>query len=212
MNAGDYIEDEYEAAGLGIRLLKLAAEQQKFSEATFGSIRVRGPKASLEHLMKEAKEAWEKPCDIEEHADILLLLFDSRWRNGWTLRDLLNAAEAKLDKNKRRDWDTEWLFEEPYWGQGLIWVCKAWKGSKLVRYGYGNTPDEAYHAADRIAREYDQNHGVSHTKSWCVWPPVKQVDGDWCVEATREGQHVHGFGKTPEQATLNARTLTEKLG
>lgn len=197
---------------VGGDILRLMEEQKRFSESTFGTVEVREAKASLEHLMREAKEAWEHPDDIEEHADILLLLLDSTWRNGWGVWELLEAARKKQLKNKKRNWDVVWLFEEPYQciSTDGRWYCKAFRNGIHNQSGYGNTLEQAFEDADRMAREFDSNHGVQHTVAWCVFPPVYDSFEDlYSVKATRGNDVVVGVGDTAEKATLDARTRAE---
>jgi hypothetical protein len=74
-----------------------------WSRSAFGPD-VRGPVGPLKHLQKEADEAFANPFDLEEKADILLLLIDATRTSGNTLSDLLTAAEEKLEKNRKRVW------------------------------------------------------------------------------------------------------------
>lgn len=63
---------------------------------------------AMHHMKKEADEVI---ADIEsganpreEYADVLVLLINSAGSYGLTGEDLLIAAEAKLEKNKKRKW------------------------------------------------------------------------------------------------------------
>jgi hypothetical protein len=83
---------------------EIAADAAIWSQLTFGSDEVRGPIGPLKHLEKEAKEVQEKPDDLVEYADCLLLVLDSARRAGFSLRQLLDATDAKLQINKKRVW------------------------------------------------------------------------------------------------------------
>jgi len=94
---------------------EFASMQQAWSEKTFGPNDVRGPIGPLKHLEKEAKEAQDAVGSdelLEELADCLFLIVDATWRSGFWTTDLLNAAVAKLDKNKDREWPS-WEGADP---------------------------------------------------------------------------------------------------
>jgi hypothetical protein len=84
-----------------------------WSQQTFGSDAERGPIGPLKHLEKEACDCQDAPDDLEEKADCLLLIFDATRRSGRTLAELMEAAEAKLEKNKKREWSRSLLPDEP---------------------------------------------------------------------------------------------------
>jgi hypothetical protein len=86
----------------------------------------------LNHLKKEVDECLANRQDIEEYADVLLLLFTALGREGFTVRDLAEAAFAKLEKNKLRKW-RQWIFEVPYEAGGN-WVCVAYPEGLKARY------------------------------------------------------------------------------
>lgn len=99
--------DEYfsEYTNIGEKLLIFLQQQSEWSQATFGLDSERGPIGPLKHLEKEAREAQAAPMDIEEYADILLLLFDSSRRAGFTPLQLIEAGIAKVEKCKTRVWN-----------------------------------------------------------------------------------------------------------
>lgn len=82
----------------------LASDHAAWSQATFGSDSERGPVGPLRHLEKEAREAAENPTDRSEYADCFLLILDAARRAGIKPRELVKAAQAKLEVNKRRTW------------------------------------------------------------------------------------------------------------
>lgn len=67
-----------------------------WANATFGQA---NPHSKSAHLLKEAIELRQQPDDVEEMADVFLLL--AHLSDG---HDLVGAARAKLDKNRRRVW------------------------------------------------------------------------------------------------------------
>jgi hypothetical protein len=73
-----------------------------WSNATFG--KSRPPSAPLNHLLKEVQEAIDKPTDIVEYADCLLLLLDASAKAGFSTKQLIKASFNKLDECKNRVW------------------------------------------------------------------------------------------------------------
>ena len=101
------------ANGVGPKLTALQAHHAKWSQATFGTDQERGPVGPLKHLAKEAQEAADRPRDISEYADCLLLILDATRRAGWTMVDLVDAAECKLIVNRERQWNVPTGKDEP---------------------------------------------------------------------------------------------------
>lgn len=108
-----------DCADVGTELLALAEDQSQWSQATFGTDAERGPIGALKHLGKEAKEAEDAAetlklvagCEEEEQgrrilltelADCLLLLNDATRRAGFSLLELIRAAQAKMAVNRTR--------------------------------------------------------------------------------------------------------------
>ncbi len=74
----------------------LAVEARAWGNATFATAT---PASKAEHLRREAVELCRAPHDVEEMADVFLLL--AHLSDGL---DLAGAVRAKLDKNKQRTW------------------------------------------------------------------------------------------------------------
>jgi hypothetical protein len=89
---------------IGDHMTDLWRDHADWSQATFGTDAERGPSGPLKHLIREAGEALEWPTCNEEYADCLLLILDAARRSGMTLLQLIKAAEAKLEVNKKREW------------------------------------------------------------------------------------------------------------
>lgn len=87
-----------------IRLSAILAAQTPWSNATFGPPSDRRARGALNHLKREADEASANLQDVEEFADVLLLLLDANRCAGHSLEDLITAAESKLVKNIGRKW------------------------------------------------------------------------------------------------------------
>ena|SRR5579872_3561781 len=94
----------FEANELGWAIDDLARDQSQWSQATFGTDAERGPVGALKRLEKEAREAQAAPADREEYADCLPLILDASRRAGMTPMELIRAAQAKMVKNKARQW------------------------------------------------------------------------------------------------------------
>lgn len=73
-----------------------------WSILTFGSL--RPPTAPLNHLLKEVQEAIEKPQDIVEYADCMLLLLDAAAKAGFNTNQLIEASFHKLRICEGREW------------------------------------------------------------------------------------------------------------
>lgn len=111
---------EAERIMLGRAMYDLATEQGEWSQATFGTDKERGPIGALKHLeleVIEARQEAEKFRDWDgdlaelpkiarrfaiELADCLLLLLDASRRGGFTIMQLVEAAQAKMQINKHR--------------------------------------------------------------------------------------------------------------
>lgn len=110
---------------LGQELHDLARDQAEWSRKTFGEDHQRGPAGPLKHLAKEATEAsgaWmalrnfvesDVPGDAtfvgparknfeSEMADCLLLVLDASRRGGMSPKELIAAADRKLQVVKTR--------------------------------------------------------------------------------------------------------------
>lgn len=74
----------------------------KFSEKTFGP----GPRTGgiCEHIRKETREIEQKPYDLEEWIDVIILSLDGAWRAGYSPEDIVAMLEYKQGKNEARQW------------------------------------------------------------------------------------------------------------
>jgi hypothetical protein len=78
------------------------ARQREWSRRTFGpSPRTLGV---LDHIRKELKEIEANPTDVEEWVDVIILAFDGAWRAGWEPQQIIDAVQAKQEKNEARAW------------------------------------------------------------------------------------------------------------
>jgi hypothetical protein len=83
---------------------ELSTDHAIWSQLTFGADNKRGPNGPLKHLEKEVQEVIANQSDIEEYADCYLLIVDAARRAGFQFKELIGAADAKLQKNKKRVW------------------------------------------------------------------------------------------------------------
>ncbi|WP_279025549.1 dATP/dGTP pyrophosphohydrolase domain-containing protein [Gibbsiella quercinecans] len=81
----------------------LRKRHAEWSDRQFGV--KRGPIGPLKHLALEAIEAAERPDDISEFADLIMLQWDVLRRSGFTRPMLCEAVRAKLEVNEKREWD-----------------------------------------------------------------------------------------------------------
>jgi len=75
---------------------------RNWSEATFGS--GKRTIGLIEHIREELKEVEEKPEDLIEWVDVILLAFDGYWRNGGKPEELMSVVEKKFKENQNRKW------------------------------------------------------------------------------------------------------------
>lgn len=91
------INGGYEKSAGRVDLLDdLRSEVIDWANSTFT---VANPHSKAEHLRREAEELCRDPHDVEEMADVFILL--SHISDG---HDLHSAVRAKLEKNKARKW------------------------------------------------------------------------------------------------------------
>jgi hypothetical protein len=86
----------------GFDLIAHLHRQRTFSAATFGpGARTAGV---LDHIRKELGEIENKPYDLYEWVDVILLALDGAWRAGHEPEAIAAAIGLKLTKNESREW------------------------------------------------------------------------------------------------------------
>lgn len=76
--------------------------QKDWSKKTFGpGTRLE---AVLDHISKEIDEIKAKPHDLEEWIDLILLVCDGAWRQGYAPKEIARVLAMKLEKNMQREW------------------------------------------------------------------------------------------------------------
>jgi len=99
-----------DAQVMGERLYDLACDHADWSQERFGTDAEKGPLMPLRHLRREAADAEQaaedrdRPGLLTELADCQLLLLDALRRSGYTLPQLIAAAQDKMVVNKAREW------------------------------------------------------------------------------------------------------------
>jgi len=61
-------------------------------------------KGIIAHIRKELKELEDDPRDLDEWIDVILLALDGAWRSGANPERIIEALEAKMRKNRGRNW------------------------------------------------------------------------------------------------------------
>lgn len=84
--------------------------QRAWSERTFGP--GERTAATIDHITKELIEVRDRPDDLEEKIDIILLAADDALRRGFTPEQIVEALVAKQIKNEGRTWP-DWRTAEP---------------------------------------------------------------------------------------------------
>lgn len=79
-------------------------DAREFSLRTFGPGKRTG--GVTKHIEKELDEIREKPDDLTEWVDVIILACDGYWRHGGQPETLMADMMAKLAKNKLRKWPT----------------------------------------------------------------------------------------------------------
>jgi hypothetical protein len=85
-------------------LAEYLKRQWEWSARTFGN--GRRTLGVTKHIEKEIAEIREKPDDLSEWVDVIILAMDGYWRHGGTPESLLADMQAKQDKNFARTWPT----------------------------------------------------------------------------------------------------------
>lgn len=84
-------------------IFTLVSEQRDFSLPTFGP--GYHTNRLIDHIKSELEEVAERPLDLEEWVDVVLLALDGAWRTGATAFEIEDALFAKLHKNQyEREW------------------------------------------------------------------------------------------------------------
>jgi hypothetical protein len=83
---------------------KFCEDRKQFSHSTFGTPESRGCAAPLLHLKEEVQELIDNPDDEMEWADCWLLFLDAASRKGYSVDDLVDFGNKKLEINKLRSW------------------------------------------------------------------------------------------------------------
>jgi hypothetical protein len=93
-----------------MNLISHIYRQREWSRRTFGP----GPRAAgvVAHIRKELCEVENKPDDLEEWIDVVLLALDGAWRAGYLPEAICAGIAAKQEKNETRLWP-DWRTADP---------------------------------------------------------------------------------------------------
>jgi nucleoside 2-deoxyribosyltransferase len=83
-------------------LVSHLVRQAEFSERTFGP--GRRTAGVIDHIRKELREIEQKPDDLSEWIDVVILGFDGAWRAGHWPSQIAAALRAKQARNEARKW------------------------------------------------------------------------------------------------------------
>lgn len=86
-------------------------KQREWSTKTFGE--GRRTLGITVHIAKELEEIRQKPDDLSEWVDVMILALDGYWRHGGQPQDLMEHLQAKQDKNFAREWPKPTSEDEP---------------------------------------------------------------------------------------------------
>lgn len=78
-------------------------QQKRWSLRTFGPPN-NNTAGIIDHTKKELVEVEQKPEDVYEWIDIVILAFDGALRTGWSPEDIAEALAVKQDINENRKW------------------------------------------------------------------------------------------------------------
>lgn len=84
--------------------------QKAFSERTFGP--GERDEGLIEHIKKELDEIRNRPGDVMEWVDVIILAIDGAWRNGYSPIEICDALAQKQIINEQRKWP-DWKTAEP---------------------------------------------------------------------------------------------------
>jgi hypothetical protein len=105
MSGPDYIVDnmvERFKNGGSFNFARHLADQIEWSRRVFGpEDRTEGV---LRHIEKELSEIRQKPDDIDEWIDVIILACDGALRRGFTPLQIVSALDKKMKRNMERTW------------------------------------------------------------------------------------------------------------
>ena len=85
-----------------MELINYIQEQKEWSLKTFGpGNRVDGV---IDHIKKELEKIKDKPKDLEEWVDVIILALDGAWRAGFKPWEICFKMRHKQLINKDREW------------------------------------------------------------------------------------------------------------
>ena len=102
IDAVTYLRGQVAVLKARFDLVAHLAHLREWSRKTFGpALRTAGV---LEHIRKELNEIREKPDDLDEWIDVVILAFDGAWRHGHEPEAIVQALIDKQARNEQRVW------------------------------------------------------------------------------------------------------------
>jgi hypothetical protein len=87
---------------VGDSLAAYLGRSEEWSARTFGhGLRTKG---IVQHIQKELAEILEKPHDLSEWVDVMILAMDGYWRHGGDPKEIMQRLQLKQDVNFARQW------------------------------------------------------------------------------------------------------------
>lgn len=106
-----FVEVIQEQAEVICPLAKYLERQKEWSIKTFGN--GKRTLGIIRHIEKELKEVEEKPNDLTEWIDVIILALDGYWRHGGGTEIIMNILQAKQDNNFTRTYPFPKSEDEP---------------------------------------------------------------------------------------------------
>src|SRR5690348_6072780 len=102
---------------------KIYEKQVEWSRKTFGPPLAARSLGVVDHLRKELNEIEEKPLDLAERIDAMILAFDGAWRCAMqsypkldseaVVKTIEAAYKHKMKENQKRQWP-DWKTADPH--------------------------------------------------------------------------------------------------
>ena len=193
----------------------------EWSKATFGDRDFRGSAGPLEHLIKEAEEAFTEADPHKrrvEIVDCLFLVFDAAWREGMTYGELARECFAKLAINRVRKWGKP----KP---SGASEHIREGEAAEMIDPASIEVETFESKIARKAYEAYCNSSGWKSLVSGAVLPPWSGLSEDirkaWAAAsgaaATEVRRAIAGIGKdfravdTPTRSGINTLQIVEEF-
>jgi hypothetical protein len=113
-------------------LVEHLSRQRVWSEQTFGP--GARPDGIIDHILNELSEIADKPDDLEEWIDVVILALDGAWRAGYSPEQIVAALVNKQKINESRQWPDWRTLPE---GKAIEHIKVGGQESRAVEYREG---------------------------------------------------------------------------